>query len=739
MRSKTSDELVPGARPPGHHQILQFIRERRQQHAKDAPLSDDDGFFQFLSYLAYKLRSTVKLQFPNHSGVMTFSVDGLPSLTHELVLYAWAPGRYATLDALRETTEDERKQANAEGAPIPGLDARIREVLVMARRFFPKDETPRSRWLYRRDTLLPEERGALDTRELTYVANRMGGGDIFSSSTQRSPYVKLNRGKYGRRPSLELDRLREQIASVANELQTTEQDRNVRTSPADMAVSVPRDLLAEVLRECEIYPQTEGQPVGDTLASRDTTPGPAVPSQSVTDTTTAERQVLFDKHLQAMRVLEEQAEPALKEILASQGLEMGVTSGVDNLCAHRALIQGARILRGEPKLSPEELTAEARKHRSMTNTLLQANSNLGPRLQVGEMVGLHEDMQGPVMLRALTAHYRVPDGSSFRRAPNGFMPAHEGFILKLYRIEAGDGTNVGAYKPVYLNKDGLITEPPKDDAQVIQVVQRVNHYDVIQPLTSVRSTSPESAPPQEQIVHATSRNNVSAGLVKERAQLDYECSAEGCGERFRFYKTLSDHINIIHMGEKPYKCPHCNYTSKYKPGLNIHLQLHSGEKQCPHCDYTSKYKQDLNIHLRTHSSEKPYKCPHCNYASKYKHIQKIHLRLHSGEIPYKCKECNYTSTRSDNLKGHWRYMHSGEKPYKCEECTYESPEKSKLKRHMRIHTSEKPYKCEHPGCDFASKESGDLKRHNRRHTGEKSRISVDIRKPSVKDVLRADQ
>jgi len=604
---------------------------------------------------------------------MTFSVDGLPSLTHELVLYAWAPGRYATLDALRETTEDERKQANAEGAPIPGLDARIREVLVMARRFFPKDETPRSRWLYRRDTLLPEERGALDTRELTYVANRMGGGDIFSSSTQRSPYVKLNRGKYGRRPSLELDRLREQIASVANELQTTEQDRNVRTSPADMAVSVPRDLLAEVLRECEIYPQTEGQPVGDTLASRDTTPGPAVPSQSVTDTTTAERQVLFDKHLQAMRVLEEQAEPALKEILASQGLEMGVTSGVDNLCAHRALIQGARILRGEPKLSPEELTAEARKHRSMTNTLLQANSNLGPRLQVGEMVGLHEDMQGPVMLRALTAHYRVPDGSSFRRAPNGFMPAHEGFILKLYRIEAGDGTNVGAYKPVYLNKDGLITEPPKDDAQVIQVVQRVNHYDVIQPLTSVRSTSPESAPPQEQTMHATSRDVVSAiGTVKRSRERWFQCDMEGCGASF------------------------INFDAHKKHSIKKHLE-----------------KKHLK---RMHGSTKSYLCDQCGHVSAKSGDLKKHKRIHTGEKPYKCKECNYTSTRSDTLKGHWRYMHSGEKPYKCEECTYESPEKSKLKRHMRIHTGEKPYKCEHPGCDFASKGSGGLKRHNRRHT-----------------------
>ncbi|UYV80937.1 hypothetical protein LAZ67_19002220 [Cordylochernes scorpioides] len=138
--------------------------------------------------------------------------------------------------------------------------------------------------------------------------------------------------------------------------------------------------------------------------------------------------------------------------------------------------------------------------------------------------------------------------------------------------------------------------------------------------------------------------------------------------------------------------------------------------QCDYCQYKTKMKHSLIIHLSTHTGDKPFKCEQCDYRTAIKRSLKLHIYKHTGNEPFKCEFCDYRTTQMCSLKSH-TYLHTGNAPFQCEQCGYKTTLKCNLKAHLSTHTGLKPFDCQY--CDYKTALKSDLKRHLTTHTGEK--------------------
>ncbi|XP_066970741.1 zinc finger and BTB domain-containing protein 7C-like isoform X26 [Macrobrachium rosenbergii] len=74
--------------------------------------------------------------------------------------------------------------------------------------------------------------------------------------------------------------------------------------------------------------------------------------------------------------------------------------------------------------------------------------------------------------------------------------------------------------------------------------------------------------------------------------------------------------------------------------------------RCPQCNYTSKRKGNLKLHMYTHTGYRPYRCSYCPMSFSHNTTLKNHMRRHTGERPFKCSYCAYSASRKDVLKSH---------------------------------------------------------------------------------------
>ncbi|XP_064092819.1 zinc finger and SCAN domain-containing protein 2-like isoform X31 [Macrobrachium nipponense] len=74
--------------------------------------------------------------------------------------------------------------------------------------------------------------------------------------------------------------------------------------------------------------------------------------------------------------------------------------------------------------------------------------------------------------------------------------------------------------------------------------------------------------------------------------------------------------------------------------------------RCPQCNYSTKNRGHLRLHMYTHTGYRPYQCSYCPMSFSHNTTLKNHIRRHTGEKPFKCRHCNYSASRKQLLKSH---------------------------------------------------------------------------------------
>lgn len=125
-----------------------------------------------------------------------------------------------------------------------------------------------------------------------------------------------------------------------------------------------------------------------------------------------------------------------------------------------------------------------------------------------------------------------------------------------------------------------------------------------------------------------------------------------CGELFSTDAQLNCHVYEYHETEPPEQKPAVPKKAEAKPKV-----------KCDLCPYEAKWISEVVRHRRVHIHEKPYSCPHCEFSSRWKgdmsrHIIKYHMEggsaaaaVADGEFKIKVEErAKETSTEVDNIE-----------------------------------------------------------------------------------------
>uniref|UniRef100_A0A1B0EWZ8 C2H2-type domain-containing protein n=2 Tax=Lutzomyia longipalpis TaxID=7200 RepID=A0A1B0EWZ8_LUTLO len=187
----------------------------------------------------------------------------------------------------------------------------------------------------------------------------------------------------------------------------------------------------------------------------------------------------------------------------------------------------------------------------------------------------------------------------------------------------------------------------------------------------------------------------------------FECGI--CQKRLCRLKSLQNHIERTHMGEK-FKCEICLKGFPRVGLLMAHsIEKHGNEKpfSCKMCGFKVNRLASLRSHMITHTKEKNFHCETCGKAFGHSSTFHKHLRMHErAKMPPPIR---------DKLDEVARARETRERLFQCEVCAKAFIRMADLKLHLRFHSDVRPYKC--TVCPKAFHSSSIMKNHIDRHFG----------------------
>ena len=152
---------------------------------------------------------------------------------------------------------------------------------------------------------------------------------------------------------------------------------------------------------------------------------------------------------------------------------------------------------------------------------------------------------------------------------------------------------------------------------------------------------------------------------------------------------MRKHVKGQHEG-KTYDCKECDYKTKQKGNLNVHMMAahESLEFTCSMCEYKTSDKWRLRYHKQSEHEGVKFSCNICEHKACIRSNLNTHM-LNKQKRKYFCNICN-SEFKSDSQGSHGRHKklvhYEDGQQYKCQVSDLE------LHHHLRRHTRRKHLK-----------------------------------------------